>query len=106
MMSGWSPIVWFVDVVTYWIEREQEARLRGICSALALPEVRCPDGSWRKRCVEVEIGPDRWHRVDAICIDADGVALLDGATSFWFPNREGLPRWRVDHDRAQIGVFA
>lgn len=98
MMSGVSATVMFMDAVAYWHRQEQEARLRGLLSIMSLPEVRRPDGTMRRRLVEVEtiVG---WVAVEAITIDEDGMAIMGcNGVSFHFVASDGVPRWRVDHD--------
>lgn len=96
-MSGGDATVQFMDAVTYWHRQEQEARLRGLCAVLGLPEVRQPDGSMRRRLVEVNVG-EAWVSITGLAIDADGMHVfgVDGQ-SYRFIAREGVPPWRMDH---------
>ncbi len=74
------------------------ARLQGVIAMLALPEVRCRDGVFRRRAVEIEVLPDQWREITECTITAESVkfAIGDGAwrREYLF-DRGAVPRWRV-----------
>ena len=92
-------------------EAEMHARLMGVVAALALPEVRCLDGSYRTRVVEIELARESnvWQPVHGVSISAEAITFFtnesDGAarSSWRFTHAEGCPAWRMDHGRARHG---
>ncbi len=98
---------------------ELDARLRGVVAMLALPELRCSDGSTRRRHVEIELGLDQWVQVTHVHVDHDGATFscegpaddgrAEGTLRQWrFPVALALgdiiwvPCWRVDAHLADV----
>lgn len=79
---------------------EDAARLHGVMAMLALPEVRCDDGTFRRREVDIEIAPGKWQRVDGVSVEAERVVFFFGVNGHrqqWvFVKGERVPRWRCD----------
>lgn len=83
------------------IDSEDDARLCGILAMLALPSLHAPDGSTRRRVVEIEIVAGSWVPVDGVSISAGELTFFygeNGTRAEWvFLRAERVPAWRVDH---------
>lgn len=89
-------------------EAENAARLTGLLAMLALPMVRCDDGLYRRRLVELEISAGRWVAIEGIAIEAHRIIVWSGRngsrTQFEFRKSEGCPPWRTDRPGLRLLV--
>ncbi len=83
---------------------EAYASLQGLMAMLALPPVRCDDGTFRKRRVEIEIADGIWACIDSMIIEAERLLFTFGANGtrveYVFARSEGVPEWRVERIEA------
>lgn len=80
-----------------YVRAERDARLRGLVAVLRLPPLRMPDGSQRRRLVELEVVPGVWRAVSTLALEGDTVTLLDARAGVVheYRFRAGrLPPWR------------
>jgi hypothetical protein len=80
---------------------EAHARLLGIINMLKLPPLQWPDGTSRRRLVEIEVEPDRWVPVDGVVVEAGTITFWSGTngTRREYVRPAGFcPRWRADQD--------
>jgi hypothetical protein len=73
------------------------AAIRGMMTILALPAVRCCDGTSRRPRVEVFVDGE-WHVIDEVAIEPDAVTFAHGKNGkrveWRFDPRKNVPRWR------------
>lgn len=80
---------------------EAWSRLSGLLAMLALPPVRCDDGRYQRRLIEIEIAPgsDKWTAIDGLTIEPTRLIFytgMNGTRRQWvFVRPEGVPRWRA-----------
>lgn len=90
-------------------DTENEARLMGLMRMLSLPLVRAPDGTMRRRVVEIEIDDGTWQRVEGVVVESGELTFYSGSngkrTEWIFAPDENVPRWRVDHGVARAEPY-
>lgn len=94
MKSGPDAMVILMD------QEENEARLLGLLSQLALPMLRTSDGRERRKLIEVEVAPGRWVEIHGASIEPTRLVLWSGnngtRVAYEFHHSEGCPRWRTE----------
>lgn len=89
------------------VDRENQARLLGLLSQLALPMMRSHDGGpERRRKIEIEVSPDRWVEIHGVAIESHRLIMWSGLNGtriqYTFDVADGCPRWRIEKQERGI----
>lgn len=86
---------------------EQWSRLSGLLAMLALPALRMPDGTHRRRLVEIRLASGKWVPIDGVFVEAHRITFHYGTngTRVQYPylRSDGIPQWRSPKD--EHGAF-
>lgn len=101
-MSDLSSTTATQEFVSDLLDKDVEgwARLSGLLAVLGLPPTRLPDGTYRRRPIEIEIKPnsDRWMLIDGISIEHHRILCWWGANGsrvvYEYLRGEQMPLWR------------
>ncbi len=84
------------------------ASLKGLMAVLALPAVRCVDGTFRKRMIEVEVSRGVWVPIRHMAIEPERIVVWHGdngeRNEYVFLRAAGVPRWRIEQ-RGEAGFM-